>query len=246
MKFIQEIRRVLDNPPTLLFQDFKIDEKQNRSHIVLKVLYLLQQDKYFQARIPLEKSKRIAVDSQPNIFSITSSRVVHEFKIEAEFCPGEISQNEKITLTDSAEMITAIESWVGRLLEEIRYEPIDRKIEQQHQQLENLEELIAQVADEAATKEEVTEIRSNLEHFIEDLRLRIEDLEAKDQDQVKKVEALVSQLELLSQRVESISKRNLARAILTRIYVAASDPKLSQIAENAQKVLGLLGGGSGS
>lgn len=228
-----EIRRRLDRPPLLVPEDFDISTSSRYGLVELQITYAIEEGQYFKAAIANQKSDVSGTD-KPR----------YDFKIALEYSPGEIVREERAETAGLKSFFAYLESWVGRLVDEIKADPLYRSLQSHDSKLRDIEKQLEKLPDDFATPEQVEKLHEWLSVVEVQVREQIKQLQLDTKETQARLEELEKEFGLLRERVSSSKVRRAFRAILGRVYRVASDPNLGKLLENGQKVAGLLTGGT--
>lgn len=135
---------------------------------------------------------------------------------------------------------TGLREWLRRLREEIEAEPIARKLSEQTERLNAIEEELGEALSGTPSQAEVEALRKLVEE--QNLRLQelIETMARSDATLTAELRTLQAQLESLSLRVAIMSKRDFVRQFMARVGAVATDPRVGNALTNAEKLTGVL------
>lgn len=226
-----EINELLDRPPEIVNQEFKIITEQKRDSVELIIIYEVGLNESFRAQIP-------------NHREYNNNTHNPDFSISINCNPGEITGVETFTIWGLSNLLKSIDEWVERLIIDLRNTPSFRIYSTQSETINDIQEQIDKIPDEYATNEQITKFEEYLKELEEQLKARIEELEKDSMEKEKQLESLTLEFEILRERLRSTKLRPFLRALVARFYRISSDPKLGVLIDNAKKITNMLSSGS--
>jgi hypothetical protein len=230
---VYNLRMLLNKPPELLGEDFDIRSEVKGNNVHLCIHFLCGQGEEFNAFISKSRKSKER-EGLKGIFSGS------DFEVLCRFDPGEISRSEEQTVWGIAGLHESVDAWATRIVEDLRKGVVYRALAEQTSRIDELASKFESLPDQVPNFEQLQELRDRISQIEVELNERIQKLELDQGAKEKKMADLASEFEHLRERASAVTIKATLRAVASRFYRAASDPKLGTLIDNGGKVLGLL------
>ena len=231
--FFKKLKQLLDHPPFVVFEDFKIESKESGSNTSVSITYQCGNGEFLNIVIPHELRDVSEREFTKNL----------QYVISLDFCPGELTRHGKRTVYGGDKVLELAKLWVERLVEDLVDEPIYRSLAQQEERLKSVEDYVAAVTEEYADAGQVERVREWLEEVESELRASVDGLMEDGKAKDERIAELEREFEILKKRIKTTPLRNVMRSVASRVLRLSADPDLPKVLKNGKKVAGLLMGG---
>src|SRR5258706_4283998 len=132
--------------------------------------------------------------------------------------PGTIFKSEKFTEVGPDQLNDYVRNWLSRLSNELLSVPIQRQIEVQQQELQNILNQLNDIPQEYFSKEEGEYVKHKLEELEERLTKNLQDTITVKTELRDKTNAIANDISLLRSNIEILNKRGWIKALATRTF----------------------------
>jgi hypothetical protein len=156
--------------------------------------------------------------------------------------PGDIGTSETFKVYGRAKFFAYVKQWLGRLRSELQAIPINRVVEEQRKQIEELIGNFAKLPNEYFSRDEAEALKQRLEALEQQMIDAIVKSSSDDEDVSGRVESLERDFLVLKENIDTLKKPGWARAFATRVTKWTYDPENRKlIADGIEITRKLLG-----
>jgi hypothetical protein len=140
-----------------------------------------------------------------------------EIGIQGTARPGDIGLSENFKVYGRAKFLAYVTQWAGRLRSELQAIPVNRAIEDQRKQIEELLGKFAKLPNEYFSREEAESLKSRLDALEQQMIESIVSNAAEEEDVSARVTSLEQDFTVLKETLGNLKKPGWARAFATRV-----------------------------
>lgn len=206
--FLKELNDALNKSERFEDHDFKVDSKAANIGYDFKIVYRYDEAYGITAHVGEE------VDEGQR-----------EIAIYGNASPGDIGTSESFRIYGRSKFFAYVKQWLGRLRAELMAVPVNRAVEEQRKQIEELIGRFARLPNEYFGRDEAEVLKERLDALEKQMVDAIIGNAAKDEDVSARVASLEQDFSVLKENVETLRKPGWARAFATRVTKWMRDPE---------------------
>jgi len=129
-----------------------------------------------------------------------------------------------------------IKDWLKRLDEELSSIPLQRQIEEQHQEIQLIFEQLRDIPKDFISKQEAEGLSARLDELETRLTKNLQETVADQAELETKIKTISDDMSLLKENMNVLNKRNWAKALVTRTFEWAKDPVNRKLLKSGAEV----------
>jgi hypothetical protein len=198
--FLKELNDALSKSEHFEEHDFKVDWKAANVGYDLTIVYRYDEAYGINAHVgeDIEEGKR-------------------EIGIWGTASPGDIGTSESFTIYGRTKFFAYVKQWLGRLRTELQAVPVNRIVEEQRKQIEELIGTFAKLPNEYFSRDEAEVLKARLDALEQQMVEVIISNAAEDEDVSSRVSNLEQDFTVLKEHVQTLKKPGWTRAFATRV-----------------------------
>lgn len=168
------------------------------------------------------------------------------FEFDGMVRPGEYAHEQDLCLKGGAQLMTEIKSWVQRIEQDIRSNPLGRRLAEQQARIDDLLKQFSSVpsGNEYFTREEAEDMRKRLDKLEGQLVEQLKKASLDDKAEQQKISEVDNDIGVLKAQLEQVPKKSWFKRLAVRLGIWAADPTNQQLLQAGGAVVkGLLGAG---
>lgn len=218
--YLATIGKTIEEIATFKRSDFKLNVNPQKiggaDLLTLDISYLYEPRYRFVAKIPGTVNKY-------NPIAITN-------------CPGEVFDNEQFGIESTSMLLPSIRDWLKRVQAEIKNIPIQRELEQQQQQIQDILTKLEDLPNEYFSREEGDSLKQKLDELEARLVDNLKNSEKQESEVRASVAGIVKDMNVLKENIATMNKRSWAGAFTVRALEWLKDPMNRKVLKSGAEV----------
>jgi hypothetical protein len=227
--YLTQVNRLIVEHKRFKESDFRVLIKDVETKYILEITYSYEPEYQFIASMYL-----------------SGDVVQGEVEITVTASPGEIFKREKTENVRPNQLNSHIKAWLTRLINELVSVPIQRQIEEQQREIENILGQLDDVPKEYFSRQEAEDLRFRLEEMEARLTSNLQETVTNQAELKTRVKAISDDMAILKENINVLNKRGWAKSLVTRTFEWVKDPANRKVlkagAEVAKELLLEAGG----
>ncbi len=216
--YLTQINDMIRNEKRFKEADFTVSFKPERSTYLLEITYCYEPQYKFVAAM--------ALDEEP----------VTEIYMTIIASPGSVFKKERYDQIHSSKLSDHIKAWLSRLSNELASIPVQRQIEEQRQEIQQILTQLDDLPNEYFSKQEADVLRSRLDALEASLTDNLKETATNQRELQIKVKAITDDVNGLKENINVLNKRGWAKSLVTRTFEWAKDPANSNLLKSGVEV----------
>jgi hypothetical protein len=230
--FRNEIGSTLKTNTFFSFFDFKITEEQQN---VVNILYLPDNKYYFQFDIPTSTVEFKKYYDERH--SEQYSEKYREYYYSAIISPWKSAIRENVSFEGKKSILNGIKQWMTYLKEDLLNTPINRKVQEHEEKLNELSGIIDNVENDYLSENEKQELINRINDLELHMIKNIDELNKKSEEKEILINSLKEEIELLKEKMQIFNKKNFFRTFAAKIVEWAIKPENQKLIGNSVDVV---------
>src|SRR5215217_3943501 len=204
--YLTEVNGLIAQQKRFKPSDFGVVVGDDRGRYKLQITYLYDPNYQFTALI------KLAADG-----------VQGNADVEIVASPGNIFNKERFETTVRS-LSDQIQNWLSRLASELSSVPVQRQVEEQRQQIQDILNELADFPKEYFSQEEAEAVGSKLDDLEARLIKNLEENETNRQLLESKIKTIEADMAMLKDNIQVLNKAGWAKSLVIRAYEWSKDP----------------------
>lgn len=219
--YLTELNKLIVAQERFRESDFEISINTEDDKVVLAIYYAYAREYYFTAQMELNVA-------EPVYRSEVTALVIAS--------PGVMFKTEKFQDVATTQLNEHVKTWLSRLTNELLSVPIQRQIDAQHQEIQQILGQLNDIPQEYFSKEEGEKVKAKLEDLEARLVKNLGETITDKKELEQKTKAIVQDIAVLKDTVQVLNKPGWAKALVTRTFDWAKDPANRKVITTGARV----------
>jgi len=216
--FKSELEKCLNSNSFFSYFDFEVIEDEKG---VVSIEFLTENKYYFNFKIPTSTSE----------FEDKYEKKYSEYYYKTTISPWISALSENVNFIGKNALFSGIKEWMKYLQEDLLSIPVNRKIQEHENKLNEINEIIETMNNDYLSEDEKEQLVQRIDQLEQNMIKSINELNKKVEEKESLIQSLKSEFEALKEKTEIYNKKNFFKTFAAKIVQWTSDP-------NNQKILG--------
>lgn len=205
--YLTQINKMIAEQKRFKDTDFTVSLSNDKAQYTLAVSYCFEPEYEFVATMFL-----------------AGAIVPTDVEVSIVFCPGGMFRRERVDKVQTAQLEQHIKNWLSRLSNELASIPVQRQIEEQQAEIQNILGQLDDISRDYLTREEAEKIGKKLDEMEARLTNNLQETLTNQTELEGKVKAISNDMSLLKENMTILNKRGWAKSFVARTFEWAKDP----------------------
>jgi hypothetical protein len=219
--YLTELNRLIVAQERFRESDFEISIKTEDDQVVLEIHYAYAREYYFTAQMELNVAEPVY---RPDVTALVFAS------------PGIMFKTERFQDVTTSQLNEHVKTWLTRLINELMSVPVQRQIEEQHQEIQQIIGQLDNIPQEYFSKDEGERVKAKLEDLEARLVKNLGETITDKKELEEKTNVIVQDIAVLKETIQVLNKPGWAKALVTRTFDWAKDPANRKVITTGAKV----------